>query len=71
MQNVRKQLAQYKGVKFQINNTQSINLAGAGSRTDVGFVFRGPDIEKLIGYATRLPTADRNWAFSTRRFPSS
>jgi HAE1 family hydrophobic/amphiphilic exporter-1 len=32
MQNVRRQLAQYKDIRFQINNTQSINLAGAGSR---------------------------------------
>jgi HAE1 family hydrophobic/amphiphilic exporter-1 len=54
MQNVRKQLAQIKGVKFQVNNSQSINLSGAGSRTDIGFVFRGPEIEKLIGYATEL-----------------
>lgn len=54
MQNVRKQMAQFKGVKFQINNTQSINLSGAGSRTDIGFVFRGPEIEKLIGYASEL-----------------
>src|SRR5436190_10334022 len=56
MQNVRKEMAQFKGVKFQINNTQSINLSGAGSRTDVGFVFRGPEIEKLIGYASELAT---------------
>lgn len=54
MQNVRKQMAQYSGVKFQINNVQSINLSGAGSRTDVGFVFRGPEIEKLVGYASEL-----------------
>jgi HAE1 family hydrophobic/amphiphilic exporter-1 len=54
MQNVRRQLAQYQGVRFQINNVQSINLSGAGSRSDIGFVFRGPEIEKLIGYATTL-----------------
>ena len=57
MQNVRRQLAQYKDIRFQINNTQSINLAGAGSRTDIGFVFRGPEIEKLVDYASQL--ADR------------
>ena len=54
MQNVRRQLAQYKDIKFQINNTQSINLSGAGSRTDIGFVFRGPEIEKLVAYASEL-----------------
>jgi HAE1 family hydrophobic/amphiphilic exporter-1 len=54
MQNVRRQLAQYKGIRFQVNNAQSINLSGAGSRTDIGFVFRGPDIEKLVGYASQL-----------------
>jgi HAE1 family hydrophobic/amphiphilic exporter-1 len=54
MQNVRRQLASYKDVKFQINNVQSINLSGAGSRTDIGFVFRGPDIEKLVDYSSQL-----------------
>ncbi|HZJ01985.1 MAG TPA: efflux RND transporter permease subunit [Gemmatimonadaceae bacterium] len=54
MQNVRRQMAQYKDIRFQINNTQSINLSGAGSRTDIGFVFRGPEIEKLVDYAGRL-----------------
>jgi len=54
MQKVRRQLASYKDVKFQINNIQSINLSGAGSRTDIGFVFRGPDIEKLVDYSSEL-----------------
>jgi len=54
MQKVRRQMASYKDVKFQINNVQSINLSGAGSRTDIGFVFRGPDIEKLVDYSSQL-----------------
>jgi len=54
MQKVRRQLTSYKDVKFQINNIQSINLSGAGSRTDIGFVFRGPDIEKLVDYSSQL-----------------
>jgi HAE1 family hydrophobic/amphiphilic exporter-1 len=54
MQDVRRQLAEYKDVRFQINNVQSINLSGAGSRTDIGFVFRGPDIRKLVDYASQL-----------------
>ena len=53
----RRQLARYRDVKFQVLNVQTINLSGAGSRTDVGFVFRGPEIEKLVGYAQQL--ADR------------
>src|SRR5437870_3018562 len=31
-----------------------MNLAGAGSRTDIGFVFRGPEVEKLVQYAQAL-----------------
>jgi len=54
MQNVRRQMAQFKDIRFQINNTQSINLSGAGSRTDIGFVFRGPEIEKLVDYASQF-----------------
>lgn len=54
MTNVRRQMTAYKDVKFQINNVQSINLSGAGSRTDIGFVFRGPEIEKLVDYANQL-----------------
>jgi HAE1 family hydrophobic/amphiphilic exporter-1 len=53
----RRQLAPYRDVKFQVINVQTINLAGAGSRTDIGFSFRGPEIEKLVGYAQSL--ADR------------
>ena len=54
MQDVRRQLSQYRDVRFQVLNVQSINLAGAGSRTDIGFVFRGPDVEKLVEYASAL-----------------
>jgi HAE1 family hydrophobic/amphiphilic exporter-1 len=53
----RRQLAAYRDVKFQVNNVQTINLSGAGSRTDIGFVFRGPEVEKLVDYAQVL--ADR------------
>jgi hydrophobic/amphiphilic exporter-1 (mainly G- bacteria), HAE1 family len=53
----RRELAVYRDVKFQVNNVQTINLSGAGSRTDIGFVFRGPEVEKLVGYAQLL--ADR------------
>jgi HAE1 family hydrophobic/amphiphilic exporter-1 len=53
----RRQLSRYRDVKFQVLNVQTINLSGAGSRTDVGFVFRGAEVEKLVGYAQQL--ADR------------
>src|SRR5215467_12863232 len=53
----RRQLARYRDVKFQVLNVQTINLSGAGSRTDVGFLFRGPEVEKLVDYAQQL--ADR------------
>jgi len=53
----RRQVAPYRDIKFQVNNVQTINLSGAGSRTDIGFVFRGAEIEKLVEYAQTL--ADR------------
>jgi hydrophobe/amphiphile efflux-1 (HAE1) family protein len=54
MQRARRAVSQYHDLKFQVINMQSINLAGAGSRTDIGFVFRGPEVEKLVEYASAL-----------------
>src|SRR5437870_3886570 len=31
-----------------------MNLAGAGSRTDIGFVFRGPEVENLVQYSQAI-----------------
>jgi HAE1 family hydrophobic/amphiphilic exporter-1 len=53
----RRQLSRYRDVKFQVINIQTINLSGAGGRTDIGFLFRGPEVEKLVEYAQKL--ADR------------
>jgi len=50
----RRQLAPYRDLKFQVINVQTINLSGAGSRTDIGFVFRGPEVGKLVEYAQGL-----------------
>jgi HAE1 family hydrophobic/amphiphilic exporter-1 len=50
----RRELAPYRDVKFQVINVQTINLSGAGSRTDIGFVFRGPEVEKLVEYSQAL-----------------
>jgi HAE1 family hydrophobic/amphiphilic exporter-1 len=54
MTTARRQLAPYRDLKFQVINVQTINLSGAGSRTDIGFVFRGPEVEKLVDYAQGL-----------------
>jgi HAE1 family hydrophobic/amphiphilic exporter-1 len=51
---VRRQLAQYRDVKFQINNIQSINLSAGGGRTDISLALRGPDIQKLVEYGSAL-----------------
>src|SRR5262249_47481135 len=53
----RRLLAPYRDVKFQVINIQTINLSGAGSRTDIGFVFRGPEVGSLVKYSQAL--ADR------------
>jgi hydrophobic/amphiphilic exporter-1 (mainly G- bacteria), HAE1 family len=50
----RRQLTRYRDVKFQVINIQTINLSGAGGRTDIGFLFRGPEVEKLVDYAQTL-----------------
>jgi HAE1 family hydrophobic/amphiphilic exporter-1 len=50
----RRQLSRFRDVKFQVINIQTINLSGAGGRTDIGFLFRGPEVEKLLGYAQSI-----------------
>jgi HAE1 family hydrophobic/amphiphilic exporter-1 len=50
----RRQLTLYRDVKFQVINIQTINLSGAGGRTDIGFLFRGPEVEKLVEYSQAL-----------------
>ena len=52
----RRELSRYRDVKFQVINVQTINLSGAGGRTDIGFLFRGPEVEKLVEYAQTLAT---------------
>jgi len=54
MTEARRQLAPFRDLRFQVINVQTINLSGAGSRTDIGFVFRGPEVEKLVEYAREL-----------------
>jgi HAE1 family hydrophobic/amphiphilic exporter-1 len=53
MTEVRKRLQKYAPMRIGVRNNQSFNF-GAGGRTDIDFVFRGPDIVALSGYADEL-----------------
>src|SRR4030095_11841395 len=53
MAEVRRRLQKYAPMRVGIRNAQSFNF-GAGGRTDIDFVFRGPDIVALSGYADDL-----------------
>jgi hydrophobic/amphiphilic exporter-1 (mainly G- bacteria), HAE1 family len=53
MQEVRRRLQKYAPMRVGVRNGQSFNF-GAGGRTDIDFVFRGPDIVALAGYADDL-----------------
>jgi HAE1 family hydrophobic/amphiphilic exporter-1 len=54
MQIARRELAPYRDLRFQINNIQTINLSGAGGRTDISLSFRGPEVEKLVEYSSAI-----------------
>jgi len=53
MMEVRRRLQKYAPMRIGVRNNQSFNF-GAGGRTDIDFVFRGPDIVALSGYADEL-----------------
>jgi len=53
MQEVRRRLQKYSPLKAGIRNAQSFNF-GAGGRTDIDFVLRGPEIVQLSAYAEDL-----------------
>jgi HAE1 family hydrophobic/amphiphilic exporter-1 len=53
MSEVRRRLQRYAPMRIGVRNNQSFNF-GAGGRTDIDFVFRGPDIVALAGYADDL-----------------
>jgi HAE1 family hydrophobic/amphiphilic exporter-1 len=53
MAEVRRRLQKYAPMRVGIRNAQSFNF-GAGGRTDIDFVFRGPDILALNQYADEL-----------------
>ncbi|HEX6733072.1 MAG TPA: efflux RND transporter permease subunit [Pyrinomonadaceae bacterium] len=53
MAEVRRRLQKYAPMRVGVRNAQSFNF-GAGGRTDIDFVFRGPDIVALSQYADEL-----------------
>src|SRR5678815_4791027 len=53
MLEVRRRLQKYAPMRIGVRNAQSFNY-GAGGRTDIDFVFRGPDLIALAGYADEL-----------------
>lgn len=53
MQEVRRRLQKYAPMRSGVRNGRSFNF-GTGGRSDIDFVFRGPDIVVLAGYADEL-----------------
>jgi len=53
MAEVRRRLQKYAPMRIGVRNAQSFNF-GAGGRTDIDFVLRGPDLVALSGYADDL-----------------
>ena len=53
MLEVRRRLQKYAPMRIGVRNAQSFNF-GAGGRTDIDFVFRGPELVALAGYADDL-----------------
>ena len=59
MSEVRRRLQKYAPMRSGVRNGQSFNF-GAGGRTDIDFVFRGPDIVALSEYADDLVERSKN-----------
>ena len=53
MLEVRRRLQKYAPMRISVRNNQSFNF-GTGGRSDIDFVFRGPDIVQLAAYADDL-----------------
>ena len=53
MLEVRRRLQKYAPMRIGVRNAQSFNF-GAGGRSDIDFVIRGPDIVALAGYGDEL-----------------
>ena len=59
MQEVRRRLRKYAPMRTSVRNGRSFNF-GTGGRSDIDFVFRGPDIVTLAGYADDLVARSEN-----------
>lgn len=59
MSEVRRRMQKYAPMRSGVRNGQSFNF-GAGGRTDIDFVFRGPDIVALSNYADDLVERSKN-----------
>jgi HAE1 family hydrophobic/amphiphilic exporter-1 len=53
MSEVRRRLQKYAPMRIGVSNGRSFNF-GTGGRQDIDFVFRGPDLVALAGYADDL-----------------
>ncbi|MDT7807667.1 MAG: hypothetical protein QOJ70_1480, partial [Acidobacteriota bacterium] len=53
MQEVRRRLHKFAPMRVGVRNAPSFNF-GAGGRTDIDFVIRGPELESLARYAEEL-----------------
>jgi HAE1 family hydrophobic/amphiphilic exporter-1 len=53
MSEVRRRLQKYAPMRISVRNSQSFNF-GAGGRTDIDFVIRGPELVVLSEYADEL-----------------
>ncbi len=52
MQEVRRKLRRYRDLRIAVRNTGGFNIGGGNA--DIDFVFRGPEIQALSGYAESL-----------------
>jgi hydrophobic/amphiphilic exporter-1 (mainly G- bacteria), HAE1 family len=59
MSEVRRRLQKYAPMRTGVRNGQSFNF-GTGGRTDIDFVFRGPEIVALSEYADELVERSKN-----------
>jgi HAE1 family hydrophobic/amphiphilic exporter-1 len=59
MLEVRRRLQKYAPMRIGVRNAQSFNF-GAGGRTDIDFVFRGPELLALSAYADDLVERSKN-----------
>jgi HAE1 family hydrophobic/amphiphilic exporter-1 len=53
MQEVRRRLRKYAPMRGGVRNAPSFNF-GSGGRSDIDFVFRGPELTQLVAYAEEL-----------------